>query len=135
MEACLRLQRDVPAAAADPAITRAALNFILQFWLPCVIDRQAASQIALQIEWTFTGPGGGQWTMYITAGQAVVREGRSKQPDLTFTQSPATFVKTIHRLHDPMTAMLTGEIKVRGFERMGDFDRLFPDSLFGLPVR
>jgi hypothetical protein len=131
MEACLRLKRDAPLF--DPATTHAALNFILQFWLPCVIDRQAASQLVLQIKWTFTGPGGGQWTMDIANGQAGVREGQSFHSDLSFTQSPATFVKTIHRLHDPMTAMLTGEVRVRGFERMGDFERLFPAVVFGLP--
>lgn len=132
MEAGLRLNRAAPTP--DPATTYAALDFILRFWLPCVIDRRVANQIELQIEWTFTGPGGGQWTMNIAEGQAVVREGRSLNFDLAFTQSPESFIKTLHRLHDPLTAMLTGEIKVRGFERMGDFDRLFPDSPFGLPM-
>jgi putative sterol carrier protein len=88
----------------------------------------------LQIEWTFTGPGGGQWAMTVANGQAVVHEGRPPHFDLAFTQSPESFIKTLHRLHDPLMAMLTGEIKVRGFERMGDFDRLFPDSSFGLPM-
>jgi hypothetical protein len=133
MEVGLRLKRDVPPS--DPAITYAALNFILHFWLPCIIDRRAANQIELQIEWTFTGPGGGQWTMNIAEGQAVVHDGQSPNFDLAFTQSPESFVKTIHRLHDPMMAMLTGEIRVQGFERMGDFDRLFPDLPFGLPTQ
>jgi hypothetical protein len=42
-----------------------------------------------------------------------------------------TFVKTLHRLHDPLMAMLTGEIRVYGVERMGDFGWLFPAVPFG----
>jgi hypothetical protein len=125
IQAHLRLKLVAPSS--DPVSTYAALNFMLHFWLVSIIDQRAAREIEMQIEWTFTGSGGGQWTMDIADGQVIVNEGQALKPDIAFIQSPETFVKTLHRLHDPMVALLTGEMKVRGFECMHDFDRLFPD--------
>ena len=52
------------------------------------------------------------------------------------TQSPETFVKTFAKMHNPMLAMLTGQVRVRGLRNMGTFGKLMPpesDEL-SLPV-
>ena len=55
-----------------------------------------------------------------------MNEERVANPDLVMTQSPDTFVKTFYRLQHPMIAMLTGQVKVRGWMNLGRFGKLFP---------
>jgi putative sterol carrier protein len=75
----------------------------------------------------FTGPGGGAFTIQVADGSCQVTEGETRaHPDLVMTQSPVTFVKTMNKMHNPMLALMTGKMKVRGMRQMGTFAKLFP---------
>ena len=53
------------------------------------------------------------------------------------TQAPETFVKTLAKMHNPMLAMLTRQVRVRGLRNMGTFAKLMPtpgDGDLSLPV-
>lgn len=135
----------------DADTTHTLLNFMLCQWLPRVMNPHAAAQTRLRIAWVFVGTGGGTWTMNIDAGKITVCEERPPEvrghllddtvdapteiiaradrptPDLTFTQSPEAFFKTLHLWLDPMVGLLTGEIKVQGFEHVRELNLLFSE--------
>ena len=74
----------------------------------------------------FTGPGGGPYTLRVAGGACRVIKVRAESADIVLRQRPDTFVKTAFGIQDPMLAMLTGKMKVRGLRKMGTFAKLFP---------
>jgi hypothetical protein len=74
------------------------------------------------------GPGGGDWTARIAGGTCTVSEERDSTADITMTYRDAdTFLTTMRGMQNPMVAMLTGRIRVRGFRNMGTFGKLFAE--------
>src|SRR5579859_2698210 len=104
-------------------------------FMPMFVNREAEAKMTLTAVLEFTGPGGGAWTIQVANGQTTATEARAAKADLTVTQSPDTFIKTRDKMHNPMLAMLTGKMKVRGFRKMGTFGKLFappkPDTVIG----
>jgi hypothetical protein len=90
------------------------------------LDRERATGRQFTAVMTFTGAGGGSWTIKVDDGACSVWEGRVERADLEMTQSPETFVATFARIGHPMWSMLTGKIKVTGFRGLGTFGKLFP---------
>lgn len=74
-----------------------------------------------------TGPAGGAWTYNVENGGVTVTNQRPEKPDFVMSQSPDSFVKTLNNMHNPMIAMLTGQIKVKGFTKMPTFGKLFAE--------
>jgi len=109
--------------AADAHVV---LNFMLCYWLPRLMEH-AAPELQLRIVWEFIGAGGGTWTMIVAAGEISVSEDRSDKADLVLTQTAETFFNTLRLWHDPMVALLKGEIKVQGFEHMSTLSELLSD--------
>jgi hypothetical protein len=62
----------------------------------------------------FTGPGGGPWTFHAADGRCTLSERRVQPADLVMTQTPETFIKTFAHVHNPMLAMVTRQVRVRG---------------------
>jgi putative sterol carrier protein len=79
----------------------------------------------LTVVMELTGPGGGTWTVRVADDTCQISEGRLTSADLVMTQSPETLVKTMTGIQNPVLAMLTGNIKVRGLGSMGTFGKLF----------
>jgi putative sterol carrier protein len=108
-----------------PEHTHRALSYFMASFAQHV-DRQQAAQARLTTVMEFSGPGGGAWTLQVTGGTCRVSEGRSAHADLVIIQSPETFVKTRTGIQSPILALLTGTIKVRGWQNLGTFEKLFP---------
>jgi hypothetical protein len=123
MEARLRLGRAEPAA--PPAVTHRALGFYLGL-MERFLDRERAGARRFTAVMTFTGPGGGSWTIAVNNGACRVTEGAADRADLTITQSPEAFVTVSARVKHPLRLMLTGQMKVKGFGALGAFGKLFP---------
>lgn len=51
---------------------------------------------------------------------------RGLRADLLIVQSPETFMRTRTGIEHPTLALWTGKIKVRGWDRLGVFEKLFP---------
>jgi putative sterol carrier protein len=65
--------------------------------------------------------------MRVAEGACVLVEEAAQGPDLTFRMTPDIFnLAMIRRAVNPMVAMLTGRVRIRGLTRMSKFQRLFP---------
>jgi DinB superfamily/SCP-2 sterol transfer family len=134
MELRLRLKRTSPEP--QPSQTHRALAFYMNFF-PAMCNRAQAATTRFTSVMEFTGPGGGAWSLHVADGACCAVEERASQPDLVLIQSAATFQATMIGAQNPMLAMLTGKIKVRGLRNMATFGKLFPppkpDAVFETP--
>jgi putative sterol carrier protein len=108
-----------------PKQTRRALSYFMLAFVQQV-DRQQAAKTRLTTVLEFSDPGGGTWTLQVDDGICHVSEGKSASADLVIIQSPETFVKTRTGIQNPIQALLTGKIRVRGWQNLGTFGKLFP---------
>ncbi len=108
------------------ALTHAALNTYMHF-LSAFVKPQRARGKEFTATMAFTGEGGGSWTFHVAGGKCTVDESDSARPDIVMTQAPETFVKTMNKMQNPMVAMLTRKIRVRGFTKMPTFGKLFAE--------
>jgi putative sterol carrier protein len=123
-EARLRLGRSAPLPGASA--THRALGYFGGAML-ATLDREAAKRVGqFTMVLSFTGPGGGDWTLRVANGACTVAEGRDERADLMMMQSPEGLVKTMTGLQNPLLALLTGRMRVRGFRALGTFGKLFP---------
>jgi putative sterol carrier protein len=94
---------------------------------------RASRRFTVQFE--FTGPGGGCWTIRVADGACRLAEEAADRPDLTFRMSADTFnLAMIRRAVNPAVAMLTGRVRVRGLSKMPTFVRLFPQPAPDRPI-
>jgi putative sterol carrier protein len=113
----------------DPAATHGAVGFLVEF-LPAFMDEEAAKSAKLTAVHTFTGPGGGSWTLTVAGGKGQITEGAAANPDMTITQSPETFELLRQGKLDPAAAMQSGAMQIQGMEHMATYGALFsPPSL------
>jgi putative sterol carrier protein len=85
------------------------------------INKEKAAETKLTIGMNFTGPGGGSWTIDVDNGSVSVEERSPGNPDFVMTQSPETFEAFAVKAVNPIWAMLTGRIKVKGLRNIGPF--------------
>jgi hypothetical protein len=124
-EARLRLKRDSPIPS--PSIVHTSLGFFLAM-LPMMISRDKIPARPFITVMSIGGPGGGNWTVRIANATCTVAEERADTADMVMTYRDAeTFVTTMRGMQNPMLAMLTGKIRVRGFRNMGTFGTLFAE--------
>jgi putative sterol carrier protein len=109
----------------SPVQTQRALSYFMAAFAQQV-DRQQAAQTRLTTVMEFSGPEGGAWTLKVAGGICHVSEGKAARADLVIIQSPETFVKTRTGIQNPTLALLTGTIKVRGWQNLWTFGKLFP---------
>jgi hypothetical protein len=118
-----RLHRTVPEP--PPAVTHRSVGYYLLTMRG--LCRPERANRPLTVEFQMTGPGGGSWTMRIADGACVLAEGAVERPDLAFRMTPDVFnLAMIRRAINPMLAIFTGKVRIRGLTRMPRFQRLFP---------
>jgi putative sterol carrier protein len=92
------------------------------------INREAAKKVGnFVIMMDITGPAGSACTYAIENGDVSVTTGRPEKADFVMSQSPDSFVKMLNKMQNPMVAMLTGQVKVKGFSKMPTFGKLFAE--------
>lgn len=123
----LRYLAGVTGIEPSPEATHAAMGFLLQF-LPSAFDASAAVDTRFTIVMSYTGPGGGDWTIRVSSGQATLEEGGTAAADLVIRQSPVTAELIRQGKIDLGAAMQSGEVQVEGMEHLETFGRLFPHT-------
>jgi len=121
----LRFWMKSNASTPSPAQTHCALSYFMASYARNM-DRQQAAQTRLTTVMEFTGPGGGAWTLRVADGNCWISGGRAARADLVIVQSPETFVRTRTGIEHPTLALWTGKIKVRGWDKLGAFEKVFP---------
>lgn len=114
------------APAPSPAAVHLRLDFMMRF-LPATLNRDLAARTPFTVTWNFDGPGGGMWTFRVRDGKCTVTEGPADKSDVMITMKPETFHKLVAKMTPPPLLMLTGQMKVKGFMKMGTFGKLFPE--------
>jgi hypothetical protein len=123
MEARLHLKRHEPVAS--PSVTRHGLAFYVGI-LASTFVAERAGDGRMNVVLAFTGPAVSAWTLRVAGGAVNVTPGRDERADLVLEMSPDTFVRMLAKISNPMVLMLTRQIRVRGFRKMGAFGKLFP---------
>jgi hypothetical protein len=112
-----------------PLPTARAINFrfdMLMRYMPLIMNKEAAKTASLTSVMTFTGEGGGSWTIDVQNGACTVTDGRPARRDLEMTTSFLGFEKMSRKMANPMLMMLTRQLKISGMRKMGAFGKLFP---------
>ena len=126
-EARLRLGNDKPVPAT------ATTTRVLAFYADLMADTSSAEAVSEPFTAVLDFPGFGAWTIRVANGDAIVSEGLDEGADFTMTQSPETFGAVLAGLQNPMLAMLTRKIRVKGILKMPTFGKVFsqptPDQL------
>jgi hypothetical protein len=119
----IRLKRDGPMPA--PETTHIALdNFMHTF--PMGMSRAAVSASPFALRFRFEGPGGGAWLIRGSETGAAVEEDAVSPADVEMAMKTRTFAKMWNRLQNPMLMMLTRQVRVKGFRKMGRMAKIFP---------
>jgi putative sterol carrier protein len=121
---------DVPL---PPRATTTAVSFYVVF-LSLVAARSAVKG-SFTLGLTLSGPGGGAWTVRVTPEASEARIGGVDEADVAFAMTPDDFnMVMIRQATNPMKAMLTGRIKVKGLMKMPSMRKVFrepkPDEPF-----
>jgi hypothetical protein len=113
-----------------PRVNPGAMHFRLEFMMKFIaktFDKNAAVNKTFTMVWNFMGPGGGAWTFSVRNGTCTLTEVLAPDRDLMIIMEPETFQKLAAKMEPPPWLILTGQMKVNGFARMGTFAKLFPE--------
>lgn len=110
----------VPAAA-----TRNAIEGYLTF-MAASADASQTGDKPFVLVMDFTGPTGGPYAVRVEKGKGRMVPGPAEDASLTFRLDPVVFnTVMIRRMQNPMLAMLTGKIRVKGFSKMPLMQKVF----------
>lgn len=121
MEARLRLDRHAPTPTPD--LIHARLSGIMDL-IQIGMNKDAVATTKMTFGMNFSGPGGGSWTIGVNEGDVTVEEKQASNPDFEMTQRPETFEAMLVRAINPLWAMVTGKIKVKGIRNIPGFFKL-----------
>lgn len=111
--------------AVPESATRNALDGYVGFMANSA-DAGAAGDRPFTLVMDFTGPGGGAYTIHVERSGARASTGDADGADVRMTLDPVTFnCVMIRRMSNPMVAMLTGKVRVKGLTRMGRMQKIF----------
>ena len=77
-------------------------------------DADKAGDLDVTIAFELSGEGGGQWYVHVHDGKAKTNEGTTDNPTATIKMDADDYKNLTAGKLNPMTAFLTGKIKVDG---------------------
>jgi len=87
--------------------------------LPAMVDAEEIKDLNGRIQFSLTGPGGGEWGVVLDDGKVSVSQGAMTQPQLTMKTSTEIAEKLLGGSLNPMMAVMTGKIKISGDMALG----------------
>jgi putative sterol carrier protein len=131
----LRFNAGIKSPLPDPAVAAPAIDGFLQA-MPAMVNPSAAPEKGFRMTFDLTAPGGGAWTLIVEKGGGRLVRERVPNPDLVMKMSTDTFSKAIWaEMQNPMAAMLTRKLKVKGFMKMGTFSKVMPRPAADTPLK
>jgi hypothetical protein len=118
----LRLKRKEPQLPA--ALNGRALGFYMTLF-EAMADTDKVGDGSFTVVMDFGECG--SWTIDVFDGEAHLRSGSANNAHIVMSQEPETFVATFTKVQNPMVAMLTRKIRVKGFRNMSRFGKIFAE--------
>jgi DinB family protein len=111
--------------AVPEAATRNAIEGYLTF-MAASADASRAGDKPFVLVMDFTGPAGGPYAVRVENGKGRLVPGPADDASLTFRLDPVAFnTVMIRRMQNPMLAMLTRKIQVKGLSKMPLMQKVF----------
>jgi len=82
--------------------------------MPQGFSPELAEGVTANVQFDFSQDDGGYYVVSIADGKCSVREGTLEQPDATMITSQATYLAVAEGSLNPMTAFMTGKLRVSG---------------------
>jgi hypothetical protein len=120
MQLLIRLGQGGPEPEAET--THFALDGFMRHF-PMLMTRPTVESLRVRIQ--IEGPGGGAWVLHAHDFACDVSEDASGSVDLALSMTPRTWARMWGRLANPNLLILSQQIRVRGFSRLGAFNRVF----------
>jgi len=106
--------------------TKVASSFYVSFMGLLAKPENATSPFGLTV--ALTGPGGGTYGIRVADGRVDVHEGPESNADVSIRTTPNEFnIVMVRQAINPMVAMLTGKVKIKGITKMGRMRKVFPE--------
>jgi putative sterol carrier protein len=96
-------------AAGGPASVQAVFDN-----LPGAFQPQAAPGVEVVLQFTISGPGGGEWYAAIRDGECDVQSGSHEKPTTTLKMSDDDFLQYVSGKLPAMQAYSSGKLKIEG---------------------
>ncbi len=96
--------------------------------MPNAFNAEGAGDWSATIQFEISGDRGGDYVVKIGDGKCVVAEGSSEDASSTIIATDETWIGVNDGSVNPMTAFMTGKLKVKG--NMGDVMKLQNPSVF-----
>ncbi len=119
-EARNRLDRDQPVPTSATRNIGAGFNVSLL----SLMANTSASTIPFELQLDF--PSLSSWHITVTNSGSTAEIGQAEGPDLTMTLTPELLFAIMNGLQNPMTAILTRKVKIKGIIRLPAFGKVFP---------
>ncbi len=116
----LRLRMKSPTPQLTKAQNRLAMS-IMTGMIPLMAD---TSKVKEPFSAVMKIPEVASFTIRVAGGNCSVAVGEAPDAMLVVSQSPETMIALRAKMINPMLAMLTGKIKVKGMSQMGTFGKL-----------
>ena len=98
--------------------------------MPQGFSPELAEGVTATVQFDFSQDDGGYYVVSIADGQCSVREGTIEQPDATMVASQATYLAVADGSLNPMTAFMTGKLRVSGnLPLLMQFQQMFKQVL------
>lgn len=82
--------------------------------MPKQFDASKAGNLNTSVLFDLSGDGGGQWTVVVANGECTVNQGVEGAPSATIKMAAGDYADMTSGKLNPMTAFMTGKIKVEG---------------------
>ena len=120
----LRLKKQV--ALPTEATIHRVLNTLFGDIMPTLLNREEAQKAPFTAVMAIKGRGGGDWALRVKNASLVTGEGKPVDAGLVMTYKDAdAFFRSTLNLQNPIIALITGNLRIKGINHMSRFGKLF----------
>jgi putative sterol carrier protein len=113
-EPALEEPAHVAKAQPDRVVTSRTVQAVFESLAQEHFQPQAAAGIEVVLQFSISGPAGGDWAVVVKGGECTVEPGVHKAPTTTLLMSDEDFLRYVAGKLPAMQAYSTGKLKIQG---------------------